>query len=423
MSTTATPPATPAATPPPVAPPAAVKPVTPAIPEAQKQSAPAPAQKEAVNPKNLTKPVNLEADLKKLSDSMLLDSPPGTKPAEAAPAKPEPVSPVKPVVPATSPAADEPTPFDHIKPEDGMSEKSLAGWKALKKTAADEVARAKKEAEDFKAKLSVYEKATPADTAEAARLKEELKQANDRLAVLDVESTPDFRRQFVEPKKKALSEAQTLLADNGMADAPDFTALMTKPRADFAKAVSELAAKMQPYDQGSFVAAMREAYKLQGDERAALGNASELKKQIEAKNAALSRQAFDETKAEFSKHVSALEIPSDAAPEKATEIRAYNEAVADAMKEAERYSFGRMSERDVAQVAQRAAALKVVAGHIIPSLTRERDQAVALNRELAAELSAIKAAKNPGQFKDGGTPSSPDTSKMDLHQLAKAMLK
>lgn len=292
-------------------------------------------------------------------------------------------------------------PFDHISPPDGMSEKSITGWKALKKEAADKVATLSKQHADALAQLETYKKATPADTEKAARLEAQLKDAHDKLAVLDLQNHPDFARQYVEPKRKALAEAKTLLDANLIENTPDFTALMTKPLKEFSTTVSELAAKMPAYDQGAFVASMREAYRLQGEERGALTKSGELKQQLDAKSATIARQAFEESRVEFTSKVPEIQVPEGASEEKVKEISAYNAARSEALKEAEHYSFGKISEKDVARISQQAAALKVVAGHLIPSLQRERDQAVALNKQLIAEIEAIKKGKSPGQFTDG----------------------
>lgn len=378
------------------------------VPDSIEQSLAGAAEKHFAAAKPAAEPANTEAKVEPKVEPAKAD-----KPAATPEAKTE-------AKPATAPAPDA-DPFAHIKPDDGMSEKSLTGWKALKKEASDKVAALTKQHADALAQLETFKKATPAQTEDAERLKTELKQARDALAVYDLRHDPDFTRQYSEPKKKALAEASMLLTDNAV-ESPDIKALLDKPRAEFAKVVSELASKLPDFDKGSLVASMREAYRLHGEENGALTKAGELKQQIESKRALEARRAFDETRTEFTTKVPELTIPEGASEDRANEIRAYNAARTEALAEAERYSFNPMNERQVAQVAQQAAAMKVVAQHIIPSLTRERDQALALNRELAAELAGIKAGKKAPGFNEGATPSKgPDYSKLPPEKAFEAM--
>lgn len=420
MSTeTATPPAAP------TAPATPVTPVTPPIPAAQKPSAtPAPAPKSAQAPTkrpNEIPPESLAANLDKLAQDTF-------KKKEAAPAAVvvPPVTEVKPAPEAVAAAPVAPVeadPFGHIAAPEGMSEKSMTGWKALKKEAAEKVTAAERKAAEALAKLEQASKAAPHDVAEVERTKTELKEMRDKLAVLDLQSHPDFNRQFVEPKRKALTEAKTLLEANGVENLPDFTALMTKSQKEFSTTVSELAAKMPAYDQGAFVASMREAYRLQGEEKGALSKAGELKAQLEAKSAAAARNAYDEVRTNVTAKVPQIEVPANATPEKIAEVSAYNKAREAAIAEAERFSFGKASEKEVAEVSFRAAMLKPLAEHIIPSLQREvkaRDSHIAA---LTAELEAIRGAKNPGKVAGATPPAEMDTSKMSFQELEKHVFK
>lgn len=419
MSTVATPPATPAAP---------ATPVTPPIPAAQKPSVtPAPAPKSAQAPTkkpNEIPPESLAANLDKLAQDTF-------KKKEAAPAAGvvPPVAEVKPSPEVVAPVAAAPIapvevdPFGHIAAPEGMSEKSMTGWKALKKEAAEKVTAAERKAAEALAKLEQASKAAPHDVAEVERTKTELKELRDKLAVLDLQNHPDFNRQFVEPKRKALTEAKTLLEANSIENLPDFTALMTKSQKEFSTTVSELAAKMPVYDQGSFVASMREAYRLQGEEKGALSKAGELKAQLEAKSAAAARNAFEEMKTTVSTKVPRLEVPAGASEEKIAEISTYNKALDSAYEEAQRFAFGRASEKDVADVAIRAAMLKPLAEHIIPSLQRENKALHAHNAALAAELEAIRGAKNPGKVAGATPPAEMDTSKMSFQELEKHVFK
>jgi hypothetical protein len=414
MSTIAAPPAAPAK--PAAVTPAATPPVTPPAKVA------APVAPATTTPATPPKPApSLDDGLKALSEKTFAAPvvPPVVEPKVVPP-----VAAQADVVPPKTDAVIPPgkDPFDHIAAPEGMTEKSLSGWRALKKEASEKVSAAEKRYNDAVAQLDTYKKATPADTAEAARLKAELKETQDRLAVFDLKSHPDFARQYSEPKKAALKEASEIVAYNGK-EGVNLAAILDKPLKDFNAEVSELTKDMNGMDATTVQSALRSAYKIANDERGALGKASELKQQLEAKSAQAARQAFDETRTEFTSQVPELQVPEGASEEKIAEITGYNKARADALAEAEQYAFGKMSEKDVARIAQQAAGLKVVAKHIIPSLQRDLSRSNELVKELTAELAAIKKGKSPGAFTDSGGASKPDLSKMPIDQGLKALSK
>lgn len=417
----ATPPGAPAAAP---AKPAG--PVTPAIPAAQKASqpqVPAPA-------KTLPKTVSVEEGLRKVREEVFKGEGEGAVTPEAAalltetpliepnkvdaPAKPATTVPTAEAKPA--PVAAEKDPFDHITAPEGMTEKSLTGWKALKKEASEKVSAAEKKYNDAIAQLETYKKATPADVAESERLKTELKQARDALAIYDLRRDPDFQKQYVEPKAKALTEAKQLLADNAVEGAPEVADLLGKTRIEFAKTVSELASKMPAFDQGSFVASMREAYRLHGEENGALAKSNEVKQAYEAKRSQVARQAFEETRGDVATKVPELVIPEGASDELVSEITSFNKMRTEAMAEAEQYSFGKIDEKQVAKIAHQAAMLKPVATVLIPSLQRSLKKSNDLVAELTAELAAIKKGKQAPQFTESGGSQAQPTQNRNAKQ-------
>lgn len=422
MATTPAPvaPAAPAApAPAPVAP---TKPVTPAIPKAQAASAPKPATPAllaTVTPRGTpTPPESLSQALSKVSREVFEPKPAApAEPAAAVPAAPAAAAAVE--APPPSPPADL---FADIKQPDGMSEKSLEGWKALKAQASNKIAIAEKRYTDAISELDVLKKATPAEAADAARLKADLQAAHDRLAVLDVQSHPEHQRKFAVPQKRALDDAQSLLADNMVEGAPDVASLLTKSRNDFSKTISELAAKMPVYDQSSFTSSMREAYRLHIEEKAVLATARELLPQLQAKSAQQQRKAFEATWAEFDGKVKPLPMPDNATNEQRAEVQAYNEALAGIKTTAEKNAFGRLDEKGVADLAAKAAALDFMATRAMPRMEREFASARNLIAELTAELAAIKGKKNPGTFTGPtGEPAAVDTSKMSIPELSKHM--
>jgi hypothetical protein len=431
MSTeTITPPA--ASTPPPAAP---AKAATPPIPAAQTASVKnQPANKTATTNSRTPPeaPPNLDREFNKLAEEHFRPK------GEAAPAATQPVAAdaklqvklkeavaeltAEPAKAKETPpvAAAEKEPLDIAEPK-GMTPENLANWKSWREQAKKEINDAKNEKAVLAAKLKTYETATPADTEKAARLEAQLKDVQDRLAVHDLRSHPDFVKQYVEPKKNALKEAAEIVAYNGK-EGVNLSAVLDKPLKEFNAEVSAITEGMNGMDATSVQTALRQAYKLANEEKGALSKAGELKAGLEAKAAAVARQAFEEGKGEFTSRVPAMEIPAGASEERITEINAYNQARIEAIAEAEKFTFGKMSEREVAGIATRAASLNLVAHHVIPGLQRDLKRSNDLLAEATAELVAIKKSKNPGQFNEGKAKSGPDTSGMDLRQLSKHML-
>lgn len=353
----------------------------------------------------------LEDNLGKLARDML-DAPAPAPTAEPTKA-PEP----KPADPAPAPAAAK-DPFAVELPETASKEQK-GHFATLKEQARAEVNRLNNERATLAKELETYKKATPADTAEVERIRTELKSAQDKLAVFDVSSHPDFQRQYSEPKKKALTTAETLLTDNAIEGAPDVKALLNKPRNEFAKAVSEAALKMPLFDQAEFTASMREARRLHEEEGGALSKAGELRASIAAKAAREARDAFESSKTEFATRVPLMDIPADASEDRAKEIREYNQAREVALAEAEKFTFGAMTERQVADVATRAAALNMVAHHTLPMLQKQLAQANEIIRAQNEQLSGI-ASKKKLTDTPGSAPQTEQQPK-SLAELTKKM--
>lgn len=320
---------------------------------------------------------------------------------------------------ATPPAADA-DPFGHIAPEKDMSEKSLTGWKALKTEATTKLRAAQQEAADAKAQLETFRKASPADTAEIERLKQEHKMLLDKVAVLDVQNHPDFTRQYVEPKKKALADAAEVLGYNGK-DGVDVAVLLAKNPKEFAAAVSEITKDMNQMDATTVQTSLRSAYKLNGEEKSALTNSSALKQEIAQREAQRAKQAFEETFQSLELKdgfFQPIEIPEDADDNERQEIQRVNEGFASVKQKAEAYAFGKLDERGVAKIAQKAALLDVHMQTVIPRMNTEYQKVRAERDALAKELKAIRANKNPGSFTgDGGAKAAPN-GKVSLDALA-----
>jgi len=324
-----------------------------------------------------------------------------------------PVPPVEaPVAQVTPPVATEPVDrFADIAEPEGISESGKKGWKALKTKAETEITTAQKKLADAEAQLATLRKATPADIADVEKLKGEHQKALDRLAVLDLQNHPDFTRQYTEPKAKALVEAGEVLAYNnkGAVD----PALLGKSQKDFNAAVAEMTKDMNSMDASTVQVAMRNAYKLAGDERTALAKAGELRSGIEAKDAQQRTQAFEKVYGNlgFENLISAKEAPADATAEQKAQVAEYNAALSQTRSMAEKNAFGRLSPEDAATVATKAAYLDVMVKHVVPVLEKGYSAVVAERNALAKELQAIRGLKQPGNFNaptEVAPPGKPD---------------
>lgn len=301
--------------------------------------------------------------------------------------------------PVTTTAADA-DPFAHIAPEKDMSEKSLTGWKALKTEATNKLRAAEQELANYKSQVETFKKASPAESAEVDRLKKEHQAAMDRLAILDIQHHPDFTRQYSEPKRKALAEASEVLGYNGK-DNVDVAVLLAKNPKEFAAAVSEITKEMNQMDATTVQTSLRSAYKLSSEERSALTNSSALKQEIAQREAQRAKQAFEEqfNSLELKDGLfQPIEIPEDADDNERQEIQRVNEGFASVKQKAEAYAFGKLDERGVAKIAQKAALLDVHMQTVIPRMNTEYQKVRGERDALLKELQSIRASKNPGSF-------------------------
>jgi hypothetical protein len=323
--------------------------------------------------------------------------------------------------PAEAPKPPE-DPFANIKPPEGLSEASQQGWKALKEEAAKKIQDAQRRADEALAKLNTFEKAAPAESAELQKLRDEHKTALDRLAVLDVQSHPDFAKQYSEPRLKAISEAKEVLDFNGKT--ADLTQLLHKPMKEFNAAVAELTHQMNGMDANVVQSALRNAYKITNEEKAALANAGNLRQSLESKVAAEQKKAFEQTWGKFDGaegFLQTLDITPEMSPEEQAEIKGYNDAVVATRQTAEQYAFGRLDPQNAAKIAGKAAILDTLTKVVVPRMEREYSQLVKERNALLAELKGIREAKNPGNFST--TPQSQQGDPKSAYNEARAALK
>lgn len=290
--------------------------------------------------------------------------------------------------------------------------KPAQGWDALKTTlkAADEKrAAVEKELEATKARLaSPILAGMTAEEVESLKARE--KSASDRLMVVDLESHPAFRAQYVEPKNAEIAKANELLSVHGIK--ADAAALLAKPRAELGKAVSELIKDVPEYDRVEIAEAIRKAHTLDQSARSALSQSKELQKGLQAKTVERQRNAFNSrwapVSAALGEHIVELDVPANATPEQRADIEGYNADFKGLRAKAEAIALSPISEEGIAESAMKAAAYDFHIQKAMPRIIREYEEVVTLNRQLATELAALKG-RNPNH----GIKGSPGQSEAE----------
>lgn len=356
-----------------------------------------------------------------------------TPPAPAADAKPAAVvsgddAPPAPSIIAKKPAEAKPAdakPADAAPvegPEDKLPEpkspEAQAGWKELKAIAKE----ARNRAAQLERDLLEARKAAPTpnatEAAETAQLKNDLKAAQDRLLTLDLQSHPDFARQFVEPKKKALATATEVLGYNGK-ESVDPTGILGKPLKDFNAAISEFTKDMNPADAGMVMQSLRQARELHLAEQGALSNSRQVHEQLTAKAVQAQKQAFESVASEVVPSFAKREVVETMSAEEKASVLAYNQSVESLRARAESRAFGRLQEKDVATMAFKEAAFDHLLTHGVPYLESHVASQNKIIAQLTSELKALRGGKAPVVVStpaDGGK-GAPE--KKTLQQLAR----
>ncbi len=317
--------------------------------------------------------------------------------------------------PAAAPDVD---PVEKMRLPDNASADSVTNFNSLAKVAkerkvlADNLA---KELADLRSKSANPAQPNVAEQAEIQRLRDEHKAATDRLAILDIQSHPDFARQYVEPKKAALAAAAEVIAYNEKA-VPEMAALLTKPMKEFNAVVSELTKDMNPADASTVMQSLRQARDLHGKEQQALSSSSELRTQLQAKTQLEQKRAFDSVAAEAVPAFAKMEITETMSAEARATALDYNQSVDGIRARAESRAFGKISERDVANMAFKEVAFEHMVKHAIPVLEKHVSAQNGVIAELTAELTKLKGGNGPANLGTQGQPGAVDTSKMSREE-------
>lgn len=300
----------------------------------------------------------------------------------------------------TESEASDQDPFGNAKENDWKAAKMAAKQRQeeLTKKIQELEAKEKKSAEE----LNKYREVT-ADPTEVNRLKEEHRKALDRLALLDYQSHPEYRKNFVEPREQLKAQVAQILADNGV-EGVDIDGMLSKPRGEYAKAMSDLEDRLNSYDAGEIRATMRDLQKITEASKSAVGKYSEMAQALKQQSEIKSRQAFEEVvKENKSWMLKPYEIPEGIDPDEKQQLEDFNKAVAQVKGQAERYAFTPSDEKTSAALAFKAAQYDLYTNHAIPRMVKDYQDAKATIAELTEKLKQLQA-KRPGVVDSANTP-------------------
>ena len=336
-----------------------------------------------------------------------------------------------PPAPAEPPAAGA-NPEDSVVLDKGYSQAAHDSFKQIKGITAglrDQLNAARESERQLKAQLEAAKSTTPApEAAEIERLRAEHKQMSDRLALVDLREHPKFQAEFVMPQQAALAEASALLAANGITGV-DVANLLSKPRSELGKAVSELAGKLSDFDRVEFSENIRRAYALNQNAQSALAKSREiyggLKNQNETQQKSAFNKTWDRSAGPLSEHIVEIDIPADLTDAHArAAAEAYNASIKGLRTVAEQRAFGPATAENVSENAIKSAAYAFHIQQAMPRLMGEFQSLLNLNKQLADQLTAIRGrnpnaqisgAGNGGPTAGGGNPDGT----LSMEQLSK----
>lgn len=342
---------------------------------------------------------------------------------ESAKTKPPVVAPV--AAPDGSAAAGE-NPEDKVvlgKEYSQPAHESFKQVKAITKQVRETLTQRERELTEVRAENERLKTgAVTVDRPEDVQMRTENAEMKKRLLILDIESNPDFRREFIAPRSAAEQEARNILEANGVTGV-DIAAMLAKDPVAFRRDLSETAAKLKTgLDQADFAQAMRTAHTLRQRQGEAMSKSDELRTALNQRTVLQHRQAFEMTYAETLGAMPQTELtaPVGATPEVIQQVTGFNTALRGIRAEAERIALGTSDPKQIASASLKAAAYEFQVRHALPIMSKAiayRDATIA---DLQGQLAALKA-RNPNNRGPASAPAATggtDPSKMNHHDAA-----
>lgn len=304
--------------------------------------------------------------------------------------------------------------------DDGVKENDWKSAKAVRAELKRQVEEKAQALAKYEADLAQYRQLLP-NPADAERVLKEHKEFSEHVALHNFKDHPDYKRQFVEPKNKILAEANAILGMNEV-QGVDLAAILAKPRNEQAKALSEIESKMNSYDAAELRLHFRELRKLQDSEAEAIKNKDTIAQQFQQQAEARQRQAFEEVVK--TENVGNLyrpwEIPDDAEPQEREAMEAFNRALPEVRKTAEKYAFSVADEKTAASVAAKAANYDFLQRHALPLMAADYKRLKEVNAMMAKQLEELGAHRPGADFSGGSTKSTPQ-GKLDPEESIEAL--
>ena len=323
------------------------------------------------------------------------------------------------------PAAPVENPEDKVQLDAKYSAPAHDSFKQIKgiaKGLREQLVSRDRELQEAKAEITkIKSGATPVESPEFSRLKQEHEAMSKRLMVLDLESHPKFQQEFVAPRSAAEQEARNILEAAGVSGV-DIANLLSKDPVSFRKDLSAIAAKLPTaLDQADFATAMRTAHTLALRGREAVTKAGEINSALKAQALNGYKSAFDDVYQTTvgSLNLKELTTPPGEKPEVVAQIERFNQSVRNLRTEAESIALGTSDPKSIARASIHAAAYKFQMEHVMPILKQTLGAQAGRIAELEARLKGI-AGRNPNAQVRGtpGDGSAVDPSKMDHKQAA-----
>lgn len=291
-----------------------------------------------------------------------------------------------------------------------IARQNFAKLKSISKENRARALKAEQERDSLNARIAELQK-TPAaavvNNEEVEGLKKQLKELSDWKLIHDTKNHPVFQKQYVEPRKEALANAQELLKANGKDG--DLASLLERPRGELGKAIAELVKDLPPLDQTEISQNVLQAYKLRQQEQQALAQANEVNGSLRQNTAQEHEKAFDSTwnksAAKFQELLQPVEIPANFSAQQKADLEAYNESIKSLQSNAKKIATGASSYEAVSEAAIKAATYDLHVQHVIPRLAAEMQSMLEVIQAQKKEIDGYRS-RNPNR-EISATPNAP----------------
>lgn len=303
--------------------------------------------------------------------------------------------------------------FDKLTGPDEKS-KHRPDWDKMKAAASEEF----KKRTAAEARLAELEKklaasgdpvANEATKARMAQLETQIKDYDAKLKVYDLQSHPDFVKQYVEPERNAAAQLSNLFKMEGV-EGVDVAKLLALDGKKFAQAVSEALEDLTPFSRTTATQLFHQAKQLQQARSEALTKTDELREQFRQQQLVRARAAFDDVGKGYAETLLPMAVAENASPEEKAAADAYNAALAQVNTISEKLAFSATDERTVADMAHKAARFDFIVNHAMPrfeqAATAELTKAFTRIAELEAQVKHFTASQP--RYQGGGDGGSGD---------------